>query len=107
MRWVAISLVVANAGGFFWGISPVFGWGKFDIELHGTSCAVAWNDGVTMTFSFTLFTCGLFLPTFLMVFCYVMIARQIRQEGSTITTWADVRMIKVNYKILQALLGNL
>jgi len=56
-------------------LCPLLGWGSYGLEIHGTSCGLAWNDKSVSSYSY-LITIGILcylIPVLIIIYSYWMI----------------------------------
>ncbi|PIK54405.1 putative rhodopsin, G0-coupled-like [Apostichopus japonicus] len=66
---------------FFWAVTPLIGWSKYDYEPFGTSCSIDWISRTVNNYSYMLLTTitNYVIPIIIMVICYTKIIRRSRK----------------------------
>jgi hypothetical protein len=61
-------------------VPPLFGWGSYGLEAHGTSCGLEWRDTTVSFLSYliTITVVCLAFPLVAMIYCYTMIYLSVR-----------------------------
>lgn len=60
---------------------PLFGWGSYGMEAHGTSCGLAWQDRTVNSFSYIVFIgiVSYAIPLVIIAYCYLQIFKTVSQ----------------------------
>ncbi|XP_046555078.1 opsin-5-like [Haliotis rubra] len=110
-RWKVItSLLAIHSYAFFWAITPLAGWGMYDVERYGLSCTLLWSHP-NKSYLLSSFVFCLALPISAMAFSYISITsistatRQKMLRWKQNTRWKqwslqELRLLKVTILML-------
>ncbi|CAH1801157.1 unnamed protein product [Owenia fusiformis] len=92
------SVCIAFFVSFLWSISPVIGWGEYDLEPCGTSCTLKWYDTGDSSYVICTFLFNFVLPLVAIVFGYSRIISKINSDSTIVgntSRFAERRLTKV------------
>lgn len=83
--YIICGIIACFCFGFFWGITPLIGWGSFALEGINISCAPDWRSQRTSdkTYTIAMYICVLFFPLLTMAFCYIRILFKVSSVYAT------------------------
>ncbi|WAR10421.1 OPSD1-like protein, partial [Mya arenaria] len=90
--WLAIGICLSF--GLFWGIMPLIGWGSFELEGIGISCAPDWKSGSPSNISYTIamYVFVFFIPVAIIIICYLSIVLKVM---SFIISWTPYAVVSL------------
>jgi len=84
-RKMAIFLIVSSwIWSFCLALPPLTGWGRFEIEANGMSCAPSWRNPEDFSYNIFLFVLGFFCPLIIIILTAFAILKKIRKHVNNI-----------------------
>ncbi|GFR69696.1 rhodopsin [Elysia marginata] len=92
--------------GFFWALMPLVGWNEYTLEGIGIACSVNWysQDAGHKTFIIFVFIFCFILPFVVMLFCYLKIARTVKQIFSDTGVTTSRKHALIENRLLQTII---
>ena len=75
---------IINFSSFCLALPPLTGWGRFEIEANGMSCAPSWRNPEDFSYNIFLFVLGFFCPLIIIILTAFAILKKIRKHVNNI-----------------------